>query len=564
MPSDHLPVDDQAPDLVLAEPAPPAAIPHAQQSGGGSPRRSRMSTGVAVLLGAAVAVAVMLGAFAFGRSSADTTVTSTPAEASFDAAAAPADDAEPPNDPSSGVATETSFVAISGDPLPAFTQPDPAVGTTAPGASGQGPDGTRTSIGPDGVGRLIGFFAHWCPHCQSELPAVTDWLTQSTLPEGIEVVAVSTAADANADNYPPSEWLNDWPSPAIMDDDAMTLANAYGVTSLPAWVAVDATGNVMYRTSGSLTTEQLVSLAAAVAPDSDGPPEFVVRASTVLQTAPVTISGDWLAAHSLPDSTLGSPAPTVAGVSFDGTPVSFGDDGVGRIIGFFAHWCPHCQNEVPEVVSWLEDTSLPEDVEVVAVSTGVNAEGANYPPSEWFPREQWQTPVLVDDEATRVAGAFGLTAYPYWVAVNAEGDVVYRASGALPIDQLEELVTAVTPGSTHTPSFIPTGVHRISADETAELLASPPQGLTILDVRTPEEFASGHLAGATNIDFFSETFWEEIQQLDPSKPYLLYCDSGNRSGQVFDVLAGAAWPELYDLDGGIQAWNAAGLDLTTP
>lgn len=101
----------------------------------------------------------------------------------------------------------------------------------------------------------------------------------------------------------------------------------------------------------------------------------------------------------------------------------------------------------------------------------------------------------------------------------------------------------------------------VSAQRAFELAADP--GITVIDVRTPEEFAEGHLAGATMIDFQNPTFADEVAELDRSGRYLVYCRSGNRSAQAVDVMRQLGFGELYDMDGGIIAWTEAGLPLET-
>ncbi len=81
----------------------------------------------------------------------------------------------------------------------------------------------------------------------------------------------------------------------------------------------------------------------------------------------------------------------------------------------------------------------------------------------------------------------------------------------------------------------------------------------IIDVRTPEEFADGHIENASNIDFYSATFREELDNLDKNKTYLIYCRSGGRSGSALDIMAELDFTEVYNILGGIIAWNAEGL-----
>ena len=85
----------------------------------------------------------------------------------------------------------------------------------------------------------------------------------------------------------------------------------------------------------------------------------------------------------------------------------------------------------------------------------------------------------------------------------------------------------------------------------------------ILDVRTPGEFADGHIEKAVNIDFYAATFRDDVNKLAKDKTYLIYCRSGNRSGQALDIMDELAFQKVYNLSGGIRAWEAASLPTTT-
>lgn len=74
----------------------------------------------------------------------------------------------------------------------------------------------------------------------------------------------------------------------------------------------------------------------------------------------------------------------------------------------------------------------------------------------------------------------------------------------------------------------------------------------ILDVRTPAEFESGALENAINIDFFSPTFQQRLAMLDKSKPYFVYCRSGNRSAQACNIMHSLGFSELYNMAGGLM------------
>lgn len=84
----------------------------------------------------------------------------------------------------------------------------------------------------------------------------------------------------------------------------------------------------------------------------------------------------------------------------------------------------------------------------------------------------------------------------------------------------------------------------------------------LLDVRTLEEYQGGHLENSLNYDWNDATFHENIKNLDKSKPVLVYCRSGNRSGQAADHLREQGFTVVYELEGGIAAWEADGRPVT--
>jgi len=86
-------------------------------------------------------------------------------------------------------------------------------------------------------------------------------------------------------------------------------------------------------------------------------------------------------------------------------------------------------------------------------------------------------------------------------------------------------------------------------------------GVITLDVRTPGEFAEGHLEGARLIDFQSGNFENEIATLDQNATYAVYCRSGNRSGQAVKVMQDAGFMNVFNMNGGVIDWANAGLPL---
>lgn len=84
----------------------------------------------------------------------------------------------------------------------------------------------------------------------------------------------------------------------------------------------------------------------------------------------------------------------------------------------------------------------------------------------------------------------------------------------------------------------------------------------ILDVRTPEEYAKGHLPKARNIDWYNEDFMQQVSGYIKSRPVYVYCLSGARSAAAADKLRSAGFNEVYNMEGGIVKWRAAGLPQT--
>lgn len=160
-------------------------------------------------------------------------------------------------------------------------------------------------------------------------------------------------------------------------------------------------------------------------------------------TAAVTITGTPLVAarDGGTDPAAGKAFPELSGLStFDGSALSIAKDGRPKVIIFIAHWCPHCQREVPVIVDWLAANGTPTDVDLYAVSTGVAADRGNFPPAAWLIKENWPVPTLADDEKGSAFAAAGLTSFPSFVAVDAAGNVVLRTSGELSTSQFEALL----------------------------------------------------------------------------------------------------------------------------
>ncbi len=164
----------------------------------------------------------------------------------------------------------------------------------------------------------------------------------------------------------------------------------------------------------------------------------------------VEVTGDPIAKLGDPgaaDPAAGSKIPTLVGQQLDDAPITIAPSGKPMLIMVMAHWCPHCQNEVPRIQKWLNDNGMPEDVEMVAVASGTNKSRPNFPPGDWLRREKWSVPTMIDSEDATAGNALGLSGFPYFIAVNAEGQVVQRTSGELSTEQFESLLDAARSGA---------------------------------------------------------------------------------------------------------------------
>ena len=157
-------------------------------------------------------------------------------------------------------AKEYGAITIDGQALPSMSDSaDAAVGQPAPTVISERAAGTvRLDPAADTQPIVVAFLAHWCPHCQRELPLLVDLARQGVF-DGVHLVAVATSTDPNKPNFPPSAWLADeqWPGDILYDDQTSTAAAAYGLTGFPMIVFIGADGNVVSRISGEQPAEAI-------------------------------------------------------------------------------------------------------------------------------------------------------------------------------------------------------------------------------------------------------------------------------------------------------------------
>lgn len=139
------------------------------------------------------------------------------------------------------------------------------------------------------------------------------------------------------------------------------------------------------------------------------------------------------------DEFVGTEFPTITSTNFEGEEVSIEADGRAKVIYYLAHGCPFCQAEVPEVIDLVEEGLLPEDLDIYGVVTLTDPGQGEYPPSAWLENENWDFPVLLDDDVATAFNAAGSTGTPFIVALDGDNNILARVSGR--IQPAEAVVT---------------------------------------------------------------------------------------------------------------------------
>lgn len=168
-------------------------------------------------------------------------------------------------------------------------------------------------------------------------------------------------------------------------------------------------------------------------------------AATVAETRPVEVIGEPLPVYESSDAdpAVGLTAPVLEGASFDGTPITIGGPTDGpTLVVFLAHWCPHCNREVPELIALNDRGGIPADLNVIGVSTAVNPDYPNYPPSQWVVDKGWPWPVMADSDTATALVAYGGDGFPFEVLIDEQGQVLARKSGESTADQIQAWIEA--------------------------------------------------------------------------------------------------------------------------
>lgn len=148
-----------------------------------------------------------------------------------------------------------------------------------------------------------------------------------------------------------------------------------------------------------------------------------------------------------PDPAVGLPAPVITALDYEDVPVTIGGSDRAKVLVFLAHWCPVCNQELPTLRSIIDADGVPDEVDLVLVTTGLDPGRPNWPPRTWLDDAGLGAVTTVRDDADdAMMRAFGLRAYPAWAVVGADGTLLARRQGLLPAVGIAQLLDTAAQG----------------------------------------------------------------------------------------------------------------------
>lgn len=199
-------------------------------------------------------------------------------------------------------------------------------------------------------------------------------------------------------------------------------------------------------TSSSTTSSTTAPEPEVLATVADDLPEPYVG-----HIGPVAVQGEALPklpreASEKPDAdpATGKVAPVLIGVDYANNPVRIDpSEHDMTLVVFLAHWCPHCNDELPILAEWASSGRKPDGLQIFGVSTALNHERPNFPPSAWLGEQQWPFPLLADgiEGGEFIAlSAYGVSGFPFSVLLDGDGKVLARWAGARNMDDLDKII----------------------------------------------------------------------------------------------------------------------------
>ena len=178
-------------------------------------------------------------------------------------------------------------------------------------------------------------------------------------------------------------------------------------------------------------------LSAGETSDVPSLDEVAGRVTIVGETIPVPLPEE----AGTPDPAVGLPSPVITALDYSGREFTIGEPGRAQVLVFLAHWCPVCDQELPTLRDVVAAGGVPDEVDLVLVTTGLDPGRPNWPPRRWLADAGLGGVTTVrDDVGDPMMRAYGLRAYPAWAVIDAEGTVVARRQGLLPAVGVAQLL----------------------------------------------------------------------------------------------------------------------------
>ena len=144
-----------------------------------------------------------------------------------------------------------------------------------------------------------------------------------------------------------------------------------------------------------------------------------------------------------PDPAVGLPAPVVTALDYEDQEVTLGGADRAQVLVFLAHWCPVCNQELPTLRAIVDAAGVPDEVDLVLVTTGLDPGRPNWPPRTWLEDAGLgEVTTVRDGQGDPMMRAFGLRAYPAWAVVGADGTLLARRQGLLSALGVAQLLDA--------------------------------------------------------------------------------------------------------------------------
>jgi rhodanese-related sulfurtransferase len=235
------------------------------------------------------------------------------------------------------------------------------------------------------------------------------------------------------------------------------------------------------------------------------------------------------------------------------------------VVAFFASWCVYCNLELPGLAQVARAST--GKIDFIGVQTHDTGDGLAM--AGRFDLARAGITLARDigtAPASRLWSAFGGQGIPATAFYDTNGRLIYFTTGMLTEPQLQQQLRTTFGLDIRAAdaSALQTPVIPLTPQGTAELLdnTSLRPSFALLDVRTPAEFATGHLHGASNIDATASNLRHRLATLARSRSYIVYCRNGTRSSDVAGTMHSMGFTHVYDVQGGLDAWAQAGLPIT--